>query len=273
MIQSAVTISLVPEAKGGPFIFWDDLPGSLAQAARLGFQGVEIFAPSADALDARLLRQLLTNHGLKLAAMGTGAGWVLRKLHLSGPDLTARARALDFIGAIVDFAGSFGAPAIIGSMQGRFENSVTREQALEWLREALEQLGPRAHACRVPLLFEPINRYETNLINSVTEGLQLLQSLKTKNIKLLCDLFHMNIEEKSIPAALRLAGKSVGHVHFVDSNRRPAGHGHIDFDSVALALRESEYSGYVSGEALAYPNSEDAAKTTMVAFKKHFVQL
>ena len=272
MIQSAVTISLVPEAKGGPFIFWEDLAGNLAKAAALGFHGVEIFAPSADELDARLLRQLLTEHGLKLAAMGTGAGWVLRKSRLTDADPTVRMRAREFISTIIDFAGGFGAPAIIGSMQGRFENSVTRAQALSWLREALEQLGPRAQARGVPLLFEPINRYETNLINSVADGLELLQSLRTKNVKLLCDLFHMNIEERSIPEALRIAGKFVGHVHFVDSNRQPAGNGHIDFDSVAQALREIEYSGYLSAEALAYPNPEEAAKTTLLTFKKHFAE-
>jgi hypothetical protein len=83
MIKSAVTISLVPEAQGGPFVFWGDLAGSCAKAAALGFDAVEIFAPSAEALDARQLKQLLTQHRLNLAALGTGGGWVLRKLRLT----------------------------------------------------------------------------------------------------------------------------------------------------------------------------------------------
>ncbi|MBI4326060.1 MAG: sugar phosphate isomerase/epimerase [Chloroflexi bacterium] len=270
MIQSSVTISLVPEAKGGPFIFWNDLAGGCAKAAALGFDGVEVFAPSAEDLDARRLRQLLTQHKIKLAGLGTGAGWVLRKLRLTDADPIVRARAREFAAAMIDFAGGFGAPAIIGSMQGRFENAVTREQALAWLREALEQLGPRAHALGVPLLFEPLNRYESNLINRVAEGVALLESLRTKNVKLLCDLFHSNIEETSIPEALRAGGAHVGHIHFVDSNRRPAGLGHLDFSSVARALRDIGYSGFLSAEALPYPSSDEAAAQTMASFRQYF---
>jgi sugar phosphate isomerase/epimerase len=170
MIHSAITISLVPEARGGPFVYWDDLAGSFAKAAALGFDGVEVFPRSTEELDAKQIRQLLTEHNLKLAAMGTGAGWVVHKLRLTDPDAQVRAQARAFIASVVEFAGSFGAPAIIGSMQGRADGEVTREQAFEWLREHLEQLGPHAQALGVPLLFEPLNRYETNLVQSVADG-------------------------------------------------------------------------------------------------------
>jgi sugar phosphate isomerase/epimerase len=270
MIQSAVTVSLVPQAKGGPFIYWFDLAGACAQAAALGFDGIEVFPPAAEVLSAPRLKELLTKHNLKLAAVGTGAGWLLHKMRLTDPDPVGRARARQFIAALVDFAGSFGAPAIIGSMQGRVENDETRERALGWLREALEQLGPRAHAHGVPLLFEPLNRYETNLINSLADGVDLVQSLRTQNVKLLGDLFHMNLEEASIPDALRAAAPHLGHIHFVDSNRRPAGSGHTDFAAVSRILVEINYAGFLSAEALPYPNSEEAARQTMVSFKKYF---
>src|SRR5687767_9204533 len=64
MIRSAITVSLVPEARGGPFVFWDDLPAACATAASLGFDAVEVFAPSGDALKPDELRQLLGDHGL-----------------------------------------------------------------------------------------------------------------------------------------------------------------------------------------------------------------
>ena len=198
MIHSAITISLVPEARGGPFVFWDDLAAGCARAAALGFDAVEIFPRSTEEINAKQLRQLLKQHKLKLAAMGTGAGWVVHKLRLTDPDAQVRARARAFIASVVDFAGSFGAPAIIGSMQGRAEGSVSREQAFDWLRESIEQLGPRAHALGAPLLFEPLNRYETNLVVSVAAGLELLKPLRTKNVKLLVDLFHANIDRKSV---------------------------------------------------------------------------
>ncbi|HXG47306.1 MAG TPA: sugar phosphate isomerase/epimerase family protein [Methylomirabilota bacterium] len=266
-MQTAVTISLVPEARGGPFVFWEDLAAGCARAAALGFAAVEVFPRSAEDLDARQLRRCLTEHHLKLAAVGTGAGWVVHKLRLTDPDPAVRGRARQFIAALIDFAGAFGAPAIIGSMQGRHESGVTRPQALGWLAEALEQLGPRAHAHGVPLLFEPLNRYETNLINTVADGLELLRPLRTRNVKLLCDLFHMNIEEASIPEALRRAGATVGHVHLADSNRRAAGLGHTDFGPVIQALREAGYDGYLSAEVLPLPDSETAARQT-IAFAR-----
>src|SRR5262245_22762254 len=131
MIHSAVTISLVSEAKGGPFVFWGDLAGNCAKAAMLGFDAVEIFPRSAEELNARELRALLQQHNLKLAAMGTGAGWLVHKLRLTDPEAVVRRRAVEFVSAIIEFAGAFGAPAIVGSMQGRFEGSVTREQAFD----------------------------------------------------------------------------------------------------------------------------------------------
>ena len=268
MIQSAVTISLVPEARGGPLVFWDDLAAGCGRAKSFGFDAVELFARSADELNAKTLRQLLEASQLKLAAMGTGAGWIVHKLRLTDPDAMVRRRAQQFVGAIIDFAGGFGAPAIIGSMQGRWEGAVSRADALGWLSEALEQLGPRAHALGVPLLFEPLNRYETNLIRTIDEGLELLRPLRTKNVKLLCDLFHMNIEESSIADALRRAGPLVGHIHFADSNRHAVGFGHTDVAPVFRALADIGYTGYLSAEVLPLPDGDTAAAQTMASFCK-----
>ncbi|MCY2962527.1 MAG: sugar phosphate isomerase/epimerase [Planctomycetota bacterium] len=270
MIQSAVTISLVQEAAGGPFVYWHDLAGSCQQASALGFDAVEVFPPSPTAVDPAELRKLLSDNGLKLAAVGTGAGWVKQKLHLCLPDPALRLKARDYIRGIIDFAGPFGAPAIIGSMQGRWSDEVPKPDAIQLLSEALVDLGEHAKQYGVPLLFEPINRYETNMNCSVEQGLALLKPLETCHIRLLCDLFHMNIEEVDIAASLTQAGEYLGHVHFVDSNRRPAGCGHLDYAPIAKALRNLNYNGYASAEALPWPNSPEAAKQTITAFRKHF---
>lgn len=270
MIRSAITLSLVPEARGGPFVFWDDLEAGCAKAAELGFDAIEIFPTHADDLDALVLRELLRKHNLRLAAVGTGAGWVRRKLRLTDPDPHVRICARDFIGAVIDFAGGFGVPAIIGSMQGRWGDGVSREQALDWLRIELDQLGPRAHALETPLLYEPLNRYETNLFNTVADAMAFLPTLRTQNVKLLCDLFHMAIEEADIAAALRLAGPKLGHVHFADSNRRAIGWGHTDIGPIAATLKDMGYDGYVSAECLPLPDSEATARQTIASFRRWF---
>src|SRR5436190_347527 len=179
MIRSSVTVSLVPEARGGPFVFWDDLPAACRKAKELGFDAVEVFPPAGDALDAGQVRKLLADHGLALAAVGTGAGWLRGRLHLCLPDAAARARARAFIRAVIDFGGALHAPAIIGSMQGRSGDGVEHATATGYLTEALNELGAHARQYGVPLIFEPLNRYETNLANTLEAGVRLLRALST----------------------------------------------------------------------------------------------
>jgi sugar phosphate isomerase/epimerase len=270
MIRSAVTVSLVEEARGGPFVFWDDLAHACARAQELGFDAVEVFPSGPNAVDPARLRVLLNNHGLALAAVGTGAGWVKHKLTLTQGDVRNRVKARDFIRSIIDFAGPLHAPAIIGSMQGKAEGDIEHPTALGYLADSLEILGEHAKQYGVPLIYEPLNRYETNLANTLDGGTKILRSLSTTNVVLLADLFHMNIEEISLVDAIRSAGKRVGHIHFVDSNRRAAGLGHIDFAPIAQAIHEIGYAGFASAEALPLPDSDAAAEATIHAFRHYF---
>lgn len=270
MFRSAVTISLVSAARGGPFVLWDDLAAGCRKAAELGFDAVEIFAPGPKAIDWTELRQLLDQHQLKLAAVGTGAGMVMHGLSLTSEDPEQRKKAKQFVREMIGFGGSFGAPAIIGSMQGKWGGELVRDAALDLLREALDELGRDAARHEVALIYEPLNRYETNLVNTVADGVKLLKSLSVDNVKLLADLFHMNIEEANLADAIRTGKDSIGHVHFVDSNRRPAGLGHLDFGPVAEALKEINYGGYLSAEAFPYPDPDAAAAQTMKAYRQHF---
>jgi sugar phosphate isomerase/epimerase len=268
-MKSAITISLVPQARGGPFVLWDGLAQGCDEAASLGFDAVEIFPPSANALDAAELGQLLVRHKLRVAAMGTGGGWVVHKWSLTNPDPTIRAQAKEFIRGIIDLAATFNAPAIIGSMQGRWDAPGSRDQTVAWLGEALRELDTHAGSHRQVLLYEPLNRYETNLFNRLVEAAKFLEGLGTQNVRLLADLFHMNIEEASIPDALRAAGRHIGHVHFADSNRLAMGSGHTSVAPIIEALRQIGYEGYLSGEILPVPDSASAARQTIQSIRKY----
>lgn len=271
-MKSAVTISLislVPEARGGPFVFWDDLAAGCRKAAELGFDAVEVFPPGPDAVDADELRSILDDNGLSLAAVGTGAGWVKHKLSLTSADETVRAKAVAFIEGIMNLAAKFDAPAIIGSMQGRWEGAVTKQTAIRYLGNALFKLDEHANDLGTTLLYEPINRYETNLINTLGDAVQLLSGIGTQRVKILADLYHMNIEEVHLADSLRNAGAFLGHIHFADSNRRAAGMGHTDFAPIIAALVEVGYTGYLSAEILPLPDSDTAAKQTIESFRKY----
>lgn len=267
-MKSAVTISLVPEAKGGPFVYWYDLATGCKRARELGFDGVEIFPPDADAIDPEYLQSILDDNGLSLAAVGTGAGWVKHGLSLTSPDEEIRGEAVAFIERMMDFAARFEAPVIIGSMQGRAAGEVTRQVALRYLGNALFKLDEHAEDLGTTVLYEPLNRYETNLINTLVDGVQFLAGSAMRNVKLLADLYHMNIEEADLVAAIRRAGRHIGHVHFADSNRKAAGLGHTDFAAVVEALREVGYRAYLSAEVLPAPDSDSAARQTIETFRR-----
>jgi sugar phosphate isomerase/epimerase len=155
-------------------------------------------------------------------------------------------------------------------MQGRHGDG-ERETALGRLAEALAELGVHARQYGVPLLYEPLNRYETNVFNRQAEAADWVRARGIGNVKLLCDLFHMNIEEEDLAGSLRGVGADLlGHVHFVDSNRRAAGTGHMDFAPVVRALRDLNFGGYASAECFPYPDSDAAARRTIETYQRLF---
>ena len=268
-MKSAITVCLVPEAVRGPFVFHDGLESGCRVAAEYGFDGLEIFPAGPDEVAASVVRPLLATHGLALAAVGTGSGWVKHGLCLCHTDEDVRLRARAFIASIVDAAGELGAPAIIGSMQGRTRADVCRETALSMLADALGELGARAASHGQPLLYEPLNRYETDLFNRQTEAAAFVEVKGLDTVKLLCDLFHMNIEEEDVAGALVACGPRVGHVHWSDSNRRAMGFGHTDARPVVAALRAIQYEGWLSAEVFPLPTASEAAARTIASLRRH----
>lgn len=294
-MRAAVTICLVPEAAHGPFVFHAaefaarqprtltgpasaverGLEACCRLAADLGFDAVEIFPAGGgpEAFPAAFLRDLLGDLGLGLAAVGTGAGWIRHGLHLCHADAGIRARARDFIAEVVDAAGRLGAPAIIGSMQGRTSEGVDRAAALDHLAGALDELGARAAAHGQPLFYEPLNRYETDLFNRQEEAAAFLRARLSSGatVRLLCDLFHMQIEEADPAATLVACGDLVGHVHWADSNRRAVGFGHADMPGVVAALRRIGYRGHLSAEVFPLPTPLEAARQSVESVRAHVV--
>ena len=270
MIKSAITVSIVEQARKGPFVFHGDVPKACQIGAELGFDAVELFAPSAAAIRSLSLADLLKSHDLKLAAVGTGAGMVVHKLQLCDPDATRRQQAEGFIRELMRAGAEFGAPAIIGSMQGKWDEVVDQATARKYLQDSLQRLGEHAEQLGTTLMFEPLNRYETNMVSTMQQGVELLKPLATTAVLLLADLFHMNIEEVSISNALMNAGEYVGHVHFVDSNRQAAGRGHMEYASITSALASIGFDGYASAEAFPIPDALTTARQTIETFRKCF---
>jgi len=270
MIKSAVTIALVPQIKTGPWIFWDNLEESMYKAADLGFDAIELFTASGNAIETDTLKELLDQYQLQLAAVGTGAGKVVHGMTLTDPDSTIREKAIGFIKEMMEFGAAFNAPAIIGSMQGNVAQGCTHGQSIDILAEGLHVLDEHATSLGVKLIYEPLNRYETNLMNNLEDAAAFIESNKFKNVVLLADLFHMNIEEANPAASIQKNSQHIGHVHFADSNRKPVSFGHTAMEPIAHALISSGFDGYVSAEAFPWPDPDLAAAQTIRSFNQFF---
>ncbi|BCU76179.1 sugar phosphate isomerase/epimerase family protein [Luteolibacter sp. LG18] len=265
--RTAVTLCTFPEAAAGPFVFHGTLEDGFAKAAAHGFDAVELFLPGPDAVPVEEILALADQHKLAIAAVGSGAGMVKHGLSLTDPDAGQREKARTFLREMIHFAGKLGAPVILGSMQGKSGGTVSREQALDWLAEALQEAGAAAAPYGVPFLYEALNRYETNLFNLQAAAAAFLEERGIANVKLLADLFHMNIEEDDVAAALMAAGPWLGHVHWADSQRLAMGTGHTDPAPLVAALRQADYTGYVSAEIFPRPDADAAAAQTLASLR------
>ena len=236
------------------------LEENLAKIDALGYQGVELAIRDPRAVDMEELAALTVKHHLQVPAIGTGQAWGEEGLSFTDPDPAIRQAAIERIHDHIPLAARFGAVIIIGLIRGVVKPGVERDQAMDWLTEALQHCCQSAWNEGVRLALEPINRYETSLINTVAEGFNLIDAVGMPNFGLLLDTFHMNIEEPRIEESIRACGSRIFHFHVADSNRRHPGAGHLDFRSILRALQETGYEGFVSGEFLPWPDAITAAE-------------
>ena len=265
-MKSCVTISLVPETRGGPFVLTAPLEVALAHASDLGFDAVEIFAPNPDALPTWLLPRL-RGMNMSLSALGTGAGWLLHRWSLSAEDELIRQKAVTFVKSFISRAALSGSMVIIGSMQGGADCNQQRAPTLEHLAESMRQLNDFAQNSGVTLLLEPLNRDETNLLNTIADTREFLEAHGLDQIQILADLYHMGREEPSVTAAILCAGDRLGHVHFVGPTRAPVALHDPHILQIMDALRTIGYVGYLSAEARPVPDSLTAAQNAIHAFR------
>jgi D-psicose/D-tagatose/L-ribulose 3-epimerase len=125
--------------------------------------------------------------------------------------------------------------------------------------ESVSQVADYAAARGVRLAVEPLNRFETDLINTVDQGLRLLSDIGRGNVGFLLDTFHMNIEEKNIPDAIRRAGKHIFEFHSCSNDRGTPREDHLPWSKIAAALRGVKYEGPIVIEAFT-PQIQEIAK-------------
>lgn len=231
-----------------------DLRSNLATLRGLGYQGVELAIRDPQAMDLAYVSDTVKEFALKVPAIGTGQAWGEEGLSFTDPDPQVRKLAIERIMNHVPVAAHFNAVIIIGLIRGIVKPNVTYAQSMAWLIQALQECCKVAALSHVKLALEPINRFETTLVNNVVEGMQLIDEVGMDNFGLLLDTFHMNIEEPRMEESMRICSSRVFHFHVADSNRWYPGAGHLDFASILSTLKEINYQGFISGEFMPKPD-------------------
>lgn len=232
----------------------------MAKIGRLGYDGVELAVRDPRLLDVDELTSLLYSNQLSVPAIGTGQAFGEEGLSLSHEDKNIRSQAIERLQLQLDLADRLQAVVIVGLLRGTCrpaERDVYEQRFLDALLQAL------AEHPQTRLVIEPINRYETQLLNSVTEALRFLDRLKLDQVGLLLDTFHMNIEEPSILQSIVAAKDRLFHFHLADSNRWHPGAGHLDFSAVVEVLARIGYRNWLSAEILPMPDPDTAAANTI----------
>jgi len=261
--DKAMKLSIVVSTHAAQFAaatFKGDFAANIAQIAALGYDGVELAIRDPRLVDADALAEVIESHGLAVPAIGTGQAWGEEGLSFTAADPAVRRAAIERIKSHIPLAARFNAVVILGLIRGITPKGQSHEQSMAYLVEALQECAAAAAAAGVRYALEPLNRYETDLIHTVAEGLELIERVGAANFGLLLDTFHMNIEEPSIEASIRAAGERIFHFHVADSNRWHPGAGHLNFRSILEALFATGYRGFVSGEFLPIPDAATAAR-------------
>jgi len=211
-----------------------------------GFETVEIPIEAPEHIDSTKVKAALDKNGLVCgsvcACMGPG-----RDFRGSAKD---QREAMKYCKALIDHMVVLGCPSLIGpvySVVGKADAVEPKQQKKEFalVVKNLKVLAAYAEKKGVQICVEPLNRFETDFLNTCDKGLQLIKAVGSPALKLHLDTFHMNIEEKNQAAAIKKAGKLLGHFHACGTDRGTPGNDELDWKPIVKALKSIKYKGDV----------------------------
>lgn len=239
------------------------------QVAELGYEGAEIVIRDPKVLDKKALKKELKKYKLKVPELVTGQAYTIDGLSMTHDKSPIRKEFVDRFKDNIDLASELEAKVLIGWVRGLFKDCKFGNP-MEYFTETLTQCAEYAKPKGVELLIEPLNRYEVDSFLTLKETVDYLDKVALGNVKIVADVFHMNIEEKEpIHKSIFEAGKYLAHVHVAENTREVPGEGSLPFKKFFKALKKMNYDGFASVEATRLkPNAYEAAKFAIKYLKK-----
>jgi D-psicose/D-tagatose/L-ribulose 3-epimerase len=238
--------------------------GLVARAKELGADVLELCIEDTQRVTPAVFRSAAEEVGMELSICGAFGP----ERDLSHEDEEVRRIGLDYVRHCVDLAAEIGAPSVVGPLYSAVgkvrmlslaERERQRALAVESIREAADYAATKG----VRLAVEALNRFETDLINTTLQALDLIERIERDNVGILLDTFHMNIEDKSLGESIRRTGDRLFHFHACENDRGTPGTGHVPWTEVFQALLDIRYEGPLVVESFT-PDVRDIAKAASI---------
>ena len=228
----------------------------------LNYDGIELSLLEPENLEVGKLIEVKDSYEMEISALGTGSTFIRFGYSLGHADENMREKAIGRISEYIEFARETDSKVIIGLIRGRykFESSAKKEKLN--IISSLRDCCHIAENNNVELVFEPINSFEIDSYNTVSEAVNLVNEIGSENLKLLLDTYHINLEEEPgfIWDYLKEITDYVGHIHLADCTRRAPGTGHFDFKTFLTIFKTGGYEDYASIETIMKPSFEEVAR-------------
>jgi len=244
----------------GPIVYaGEELENALKTIKKLGYNGVDFFVNELQ--ESEVTRYVSLFKSLELEVPLLVAIYLAEQgINLSDPDKKRRIEGVKKYIEQIRLAAKFESNLPIGFIRGNIQEHAGESIFRKRLSESLKAISDEAEKQGVGIFFEPINRYEVDNFNRVDSSLEFLEENNLSYIQLLIDTFHMNIEERSIEDAIRIAGDRIGHIHISDSNRLAPGMGHLDYAKILEVIKETGYNRFLSLEIFPEPSPDECAQ-------------
>ncbi len=231
----------------------------------MGFDIIEVPVEKKELVDWRRLKEIVKETGLSITISGAfGAD-----RDISSDDPAVRKQGFDYIADCIKIAEEMGSPIFGGPVYSavgktRFISEEQKKRERAWCVENLAKLSKIAGDCGVVVGVEPLNRFESDMVNTADQALSLVKEVNHPNIKIQLDTFHNNIEEKNIPDTIRKVGKDLlCHIQGNESDRGTPGTGNLDWTGIQAALTDIGYDGAIVIETFGAV-SEEIARATCI---------
>lgn len=243
--------------KFAPLVYQGDLEKCLYDVSQMGYKGIELAIRTPLDISKREVSRLNSRYNLSVSAITTGLIRSEDGLEFSSLDYMVREKAVSRVKEIINFSLEFNAPVIIGLVRGNLQEEIMDRQR-QHITDCFLACAEYAEKQQAKMIIEPINRYETNFLNTISETVSFIDELQTTSIGTMIDVFHMNIEEDSFKN-ISHAGNYLWYVHVADNNRLAPGLGRLDFNEIIGYLHELKYNGYYSLECIPSSSPYDTA--------------